>query len=107
MQGIVELSARQVELLIVLAEECAEVQQAISKLLRHGPDERFPSREPSPTNAEALEDELTDLYAVLAMIATSRVISYPRVLEGVSQRIEEKKMYMYHYEEAPPKEQQQ
>lgn len=53
-------------LLTILSEECAEVQQAVSKILRFGledtPDTLI------PTNHEALEMELNDLRAAVEML---------------------------------------
>jgi NTP pyrophosphatase (non-canonical NTP hydrolase) len=49
-------------LLVVLAEECAEVQQAVTKALRFGLDDGYP--EGNTTNREDIEGELHDLLAV-------------------------------------------
>lgn len=50
------------ERLVILNEECAEVQQAISKILRHGYESTNPTIPDSETNREALERELGDLF---------------------------------------------
>ncbi|KZL14570.1 hypothetical protein [Pseudovibrio sp. Ad26] len=47
------------ELLIVLMEECAEVQQQVSKILRFGVNATGPDQE--KTNAELLAAEVGDL----------------------------------------------
>ena len=61
---------RQQHLLIALMEECAEVQQAASKVLRFGLDDKYKDQ---PTNQERLSTELTDLIAVCDMIVADVV----------------------------------
>ncbi|MEM9426637.1 MAG: hypothetical protein AAGA06_08030 [Pseudomonadota bacterium] len=68
------LSPAEAERLAMLAEECGEVIQAVTKILRHGyesfhPNDLFKGH-PKPgakSNRERLEDELDDLRAVLAL----------------------------------------
>jgi NTP pyrophosphatase (non-canonical NTP hydrolase) len=57
---------RQEHLLVILAEECAEIQHCISKTLRFGPDEVWPKLD--VTNFERLEAEFNDLLAVVSML---------------------------------------
>jgi NTP pyrophosphatase (non-canonical NTP hydrolase) len=57
---------RSEHLLSCLAEECAEVAQRVSKALRFGLQEIQPGQ--SLTNAERIEQELSDLIAVAAML---------------------------------------
>ena len=59
-------------LLTILAEECAEVAQRVSKALRFGVDEVQPGQ--GKTNGERVRDELGDLLAVYAMLETARVL---------------------------------
>lgn len=54
-------------LLICAAEECAEVQQRITKALRFGLDEIQPGQE--FTNAHRIMTELADLLGVLEMLS--------------------------------------
>lgn len=56
-----ELSEAEQERLAILIEECAEVIQAGSKVLRHGYESRNPKVQDSETHREALERELGDL----------------------------------------------
>lgn len=57
---------RHEHLLTILAEECSEVTQRVSKALRFGLDEVQPGQE--LTNAERIEVELTDLFTVVGML---------------------------------------
>ena len=56
----------QQHLLIKLAEECAEVQQAITKSLLFGLDDCHP--ETKICNLDAIKHELNDLFAVVEML---------------------------------------
>lgn len=53
-------------LFLKLSEECAEVQQRISKLLQFGAGESEPGQE--LTNAERLRAEVNDLLSVIALL---------------------------------------
>jgi len=50
------------EALVILAEECAEVIQAVAKIHRWGPQEVYG---PGPTNLEQLATELGDVRALI------------------------------------------
>ena len=52
---------RKAELLVVLAEECAEVQKCVTKFLRFGPDSDYLQHTP-------LELEIGDVMAVLRIL---------------------------------------
>lgn len=60
-------------LLVILMEECAEVQYATSKVLRFGLDDHPPGG--GPTNGERLIRELVDLGAVVGMLEEEGAIS--------------------------------
>jgi len=62
-------------LLTCLAEECAEVQQAISKALRFGLDDVNPNA--GITNANDIGREFIDVVAVMEMLVDSGVIKLP------------------------------
>lgn len=59
-------------LLTILAEECAEVAQQVSKTLRFGPLEVQPGQ--TLTNAERINMEVMDLMASLEMLNDAGVI---------------------------------
>lgn len=55
------------ELLIMLMEEAAEVQMAVSKLLRHGPGSTHPDG--GPHNLDQLTEETGDMRAVIGLLS--------------------------------------
>lgn len=79
------------ERLVILAEECGEVVQAIGKILRHG----YESAYNGETNRQALERELGDLFH-----ATKRLcLAYELNEEALANRVllpKEKKAYLHH-----------
>lgn len=62
-------------LLTCLAEECAEVQQAVSKALRFGLSDGRPGF--NSTNAQDIGRELLDIMAVMEMLVDSCVLKLP------------------------------
>jgi len=73
-------------LLVIAAEECNEVAQAISKTLRFGPDEVYPPI--GRTNAQRICDEYNDLMAVIDMLVVEGVLDFTGI--GVRQAMEKK-----------------
>lgn len=63
-----QLTPAEAERLAMLAVECGEIIQIVGKTLRHGYGSYHPDR-PEITNRTLLERELTDLRAVLSLMA--------------------------------------
>ena len=59
-------------LLVILMEECAEVQHRASKLLRFGPQDSDPAT--GEGSVDALVRELNDLMGTIQMVKTYGVI---------------------------------
>lgn len=82
-------------LLTCLAEECAEVQQAVSKALRFGLHDGHPQK--GITNAEDIAHEFIDVIAVMEMLVDTEVIKLPanRLIrtEQKKQRVDEYMLY--------------
>lgn len=63
-----KLTPAEAERLAMLSEECAEVIQAVSKILRHGYESVNPLAPEKGTNREQLARELIDVFAVLLLM---------------------------------------
>jgi NTP pyrophosphatase (non-canonical NTP hydrolase) len=59
------------EALIITQEECAEVSQAISKILRFGLNDQYDGK----TNKERLEQEIGDLMCMIDILYEKNIIS--------------------------------
>jgi hypothetical protein len=75
-------------LLICATEECAELQQAISKALRFGLDDGSPDRQ--TTNAEDIMKEYTDLISVMMMLLEAGAVkdfNMDRAIEAKREKV--------------------
>ena len=70
---ILYIMTRQDHLLVILMEECAEVQKECAKALRFGLDDFYAPAGPD-TNRESIWRELNDLMAVSEMIRRDKII---------------------------------
>jgi len=68
---------RQDHLLVILAEECAEVIQAVSKALRFGLQDGYPDTE--RTNSTDITRELAHILAMHQLLADDNSIGYINV----------------------------
>jgi len=88
------------ELLTMLAEEAAEVVQAVTKILRHGPDSWNPDVEHKILNRMALRKEITDMLAVIQIMRESHkellndIAGYPSHIE-LGDAMRRKQRYMH------------
>lgn len=83
-------------LLSCLSEECGEVTQAVSKILRFGSDDHHPDAPVYETNKKRLSDECNDIYAVLIMLADKGIID-PINLDAIQAKKEKVQKYMDEY----------
>lgn len=80
------------ELLEILIEECAEVQQRATKMLHFGVREVQPNQ--SLTNAQRLAYEYGDLVEVASRLMRIGLIPQKEVLEGQVRKIRQLAKYM-------------
>ena len=80
-------------LLTCLAEECAEIQQAVTKALRFGVDDGHPEK--STTNAQDIAKECVDIVAVIEMLEDEGILEKV----GTMRALNEKKIKVLHYME--------
>lgn len=91
-----KLTPAETERLAILMEECAEVQQVIGKILRHGYDSVKPSTD--ETNQQVLERELGDLLVAYGLIADSGDIDVESVQNQIYIKTKQhkEKKYTHH-----------
>lgn len=70
----------------ILAEECAEVIQIKSKIVRFGMDDVWPAR--GMSNREALEQELGDVLALVDILIGNGVLSLDGLTAAKARKIE-------------------
>jgi hypothetical protein len=75
-------SPYEAELLIILAEECAEVIQVVSKILRFGAGDTDPNIDDGPTNDRHLSYEVGDIYAVVQLLLRAGIIDADDIYNG-------------------------
>jgi hypothetical protein len=91
------LTEGQVERLAILAEECAEVTQAVMKILRHGLHSNNNGQLPE-TNRQALQREVGDLLHALDRCFTSGDLNPEPVEERRKSKPEGIAPYLHHQE---------
>lgn len=93
--GRTTLTARELELLGILQEECAEVIQIVSKIRRFGIDSYSPFDPAASTNQDLLKLELGDIAAVVQLLAE---LDNPLITESELQdRARDKKIRILKY----------
>lgn len=89
------MTPAQYERLVLLIEECSEVQQWACKALRFGMDSSHPHYNNIP-NRRLIEQELGDLQAVIELMAASGDISYAAVSDAKAAKRIRLKQYLTH-----------
>jgi len=93
-----KLTPAEDERLAMLAEECAEVIQIVSKIQRHGYDSRHPADPLKTTNRAMLRKEVADIAAVTAsMLSHSDFEAFTEMDVKVAWR--KKLRYAHHQED--------
>lgn len=82
-------------LLTCLAEECAEVQQAVTKALRFGLDDNF--KETTP--AQDIVRECIEVIAVIKLLEEEGLIEIIGALEAIEQKKAKIRHYMQYAKE--------
>lgn len=93
------LSPADAELLAMLIEEAAEVQQIATKILRHGFNSSDPSKSNPIPNSILLKSELTDFFAVFRFLVDADLVDEPTE-EEIQQTILRKIVWTHHQEPA-------
>jgi len=94
MQNVNGLTPAEAERLALLLEELGEAQQAIGKILRHGYESRHPDG--GPTNREALQRELGDVYAAIDMLKDAGDTDPLAMSMAMTRKKERVHQYLHH-----------
>ena len=78
--------------LSILQEECAEVTQAISKVLRFGIDTVYPKGSDS-SNKNKLEEELGDLMAMVKLLVDGGTLNVESIIKASEQKLNKLKKW--------------
>lgn len=84
-------------LLCILAEECSEVAQRVSKALRFGLSEVEPGQ--TKNNAERINEELDDLFGVFTMLIGEEILREPSLDQGIMKMSKVEKYLKYSREQ--------
>lgn len=95
-----KLTPAQDERLAKLAEECAEVIQAVCKILRHGYESRDPTQCGSLTNRRDLEREIADVRIAIMKLQIRGDVDAYSVDRVYFDSIGRANDYMHHQDEA-------
>jgi len=90
------MNSKEIEVMNILQEECAEVIQAVSKVNRFGLDNFKPGK--PKTNREHLEEELGDMLAMIDIMLEKNVISLEHLEAAKTAKIEKLKQWSNIYE---------
>lgn len=91
------LSDAELERLALLTEECAEVQQMVSKIIRHGYESCHPN-ELIRTNRSELARELGDVRNAINMLLESGDISEEAIQNCCERKAASIKQWLHHQE---------
>lgn len=88
---------KQLYLLILIIEECAEVIQRVCKAIRFGLDEVQPSQE--LTNGQRINYEINDLSCVIDLAAKEKIINQTIFFDMRAKKVEKVEKYMNYSKE--------
>ena len=90
------LTPKEVEILVYLAEECAEVIQIASKVLRHGMYSYHPDDEAKTPNKQLLCQEIADVYHAIDLLIKHNVLP-AHMLGAACEKSRTKHMAYFHH----------
>jgi len=95
------LTPEQLERLALVMEECAEVQQVIGKILRHGYESHNPGHIVGRSNKQLLEMEIGDLSSVVRIMMLAGDISEEEVTKAQLYKDLRIKKYLHYNQPVP------
>ena len=91
-----KLSPAEAERLALLAEECAEVVQVVSKILRHGYEKYNPCHHFRRANRLLLEDELGDVMYAIRIMCNNKDIDAAHLDRAADVKAKSVAKYLHH-----------
>jgi hypothetical protein len=91
-----ELSPGEAERLAMLIEECGEVIQAATKILRHGYASYDPTDESKGNNQTMLGKELGDLDAIIGIMLAAQDFPSNLIATGAQAKMVNLRVYAHH-----------
>lgn len=88
------LDPRIQERLLVLNEECAEVQQSISKIFRFGTTSRYPNPD-SPDNLTEFHQEVGDVIAMIDTLVDLGFMDREKINQAVDRKKNKLKIWLH------------
>lgn len=89
------LTEAEIERLVILIEEAAEVQQIASKILRHGYGSYNPFDEKKTPNRELLNKEIGDLQSAIDMLSDYHDINEASIAVYANRKKDGRKKYLH------------
>jgi NTP pyrophosphatase (non-canonical NTP hydrolase) len=96
-----KLTPAEAEALALLAEECAEVIQVVTKIQRHGLQSHHPSDQ-FTTNRDLLHKEVGDLLAALRIAEGQHILDEPRLIAWRNTKLNRVGKYLHHIDMPGP-----
>jgi hypothetical protein len=90
------LSDAEAERLALLAEEAAEVVQAVGKILRHGYESTNPDGDRETTNRSALTKECGDFFAAVRLATEAQDFDEEDVRSYMATKLRKVGRYLHH-----------
>lgn len=91
-----KLTDAELERLTLVMEECAEVQQMIGKVIRHGWNSYSPFDPNKTTNRQLLERELGDLVCVSEFLGENLDVSTEEVIKASEDKRKRLRRYLHY-----------
>lgn len=98
------LSDAEAERLALLAEEAAEVVQAVGKILRHGYESTNPDGDPETTNRSMLTKECGDFFAAVRLATEAHDFDEEDVRSYMATKLRKVGRYLHHQAAAESQE---
>ena len=82
------------EILVILSEECAEVQQAAIKCVRFGMHSVSTLEPQGPNNTQRLETEIGDLFAMIKLLYQESNLSEANIMNAAEAKLVKVEKFM-------------